>query len=288
MASEEDVLLREVDEDLSRDQAFENLEKWRVPLIGGAAAIIAGVTGWQFFDGRQTAAANAAAEAYAPLSFAAEGQVTSDQLSSFAADNESGFATLAALRAAAALGVEGDLETARDLYAAIYEDSSASTSLRDYARIRAAYLLFDKRTEEAATLAAQVETTAFRPFAEEIASSAVFLAGDYAAAKAGFDVLASSSTAPASIKTRAQAFALVADAALNGAVVAPPADETAGSFIERLGAELNASGIPTGAAELPPLPNLDILTEGAAPADGLEPLDDASEEPQTDEPEETP
>lgn len=291
MADEEDVLLREVDEDLSRDKTFERLEQLRIPLIGGAIAIVAGVTGWQVMDGRQEQAASAAASAYAPLSFAAEGDVTPADLSAYAAEFDGGYATLASLRAAAALGVQGDLEGARDLYQAIYDDPASSVSLRDYARIRTAYLLFDRRTDEAADLASLVETTAFRPFAEEIVATAALTNGQYAAALAGFKSLANSPTAPQTISARASAYALVADAALNGAEIAPSVpDESPTSFIERLGSELGAAGIPTGASELPPLPNLDILTEGVPPADeNIEPAADVADEAQ-DEPteEETP
>lgn len=282
MASEEDVLLREVDEDLSRDQTFERLRKYRVPLIGGAVLILAGVTGWQFYSSAQERAARQAAEAYAPLSFAAEGEVPAARLAAFAQETESGYRVLASLRAAAQLGEEGDLEAARDLYAAVFTDASVSAPLRDLARVKAGYLLFDNRPAQASEIVSLVETEAFRAHAEEIVSAAALSAGDYAAARAGFQALAQSASAPAPVKSRAETFLLVADAAANGAALEAP--ESARSFIERFGADLKASGIDVEPTELPPLPGLGSLPLTGAADEDQPPAETAPDEPGPEEP----
>lgn len=283
MASEEDVLLREVDEDLSRDQTFERLRQFQIPLIVGAVAIIGGVAGWQFLDTRQAETSRLAAEAYVPLSFGAEGQVDVASLQTFAEEADGGFATLAAMRAAQQLGLQGDVEGARDLYAAVFNDGDVSIAMRDAARIRAAYVLFSSRPEEAASIAAQVESDAFRPHAEEIASGAALVRGDYPAARAGFEAIAASDDAPAGLRARAEAYASVADAAANGAAIAAPAaGPDPASFIERFGAELEASGISSGSGlTLPALPDLEAAGEQAG--DGETAAGPDAEQPTTGE-----
>ncbi|GGY44667.1 tetratricopeptide repeat protein [Parvularcula lutaonensis] len=258
MASEEDVLLREVDEDLSRDQTFERLRQFQIPLIAGAVAIIGGVAGWQFYESRKEETARLAAEAYVPLSFGAETEPDLASLRTFAEEADSGFAKLAAMRAAQQLGLQGDIEAARDLYASVYEDASVSAPMRDVARIRAAYALFNNRPEEAAEIASQVETEAFRAHAEEITSAAALVRGDYLAARAGFEALAASETAPPGLRARAETYAALADAAANGAAIQPAAPvPDATSFIERFGAELDAAGVGSGTSlGLPQLPDI--------------------------------
>ncbi len=257
MASEEDVLIREVDEDLSRDQTFDRLRKYRVPLIVGAAAIISGVAGYQILDQRSEARATEAAERYADLSVRSEGAADPEALIAFAEGDESGYGLLAAMRAAAALGSQGDLEGARDLYAQVYQDTGASVPMRDFARLRAAYLLFDNRPAEAAAIATNVESEAFRPYAEEIASAAALMEGSFEAARAGFASLVANENTPRGLLARARAFEAVADGAANGAVIdAQPGGTDAASFIERFGAELGEAGFGSlaGEGEARPLP----------------------------------
>lgn len=288
MASEEDVLLREVDEDLSRDQAFARFEKYKVPLAVGAATIVLGVTGWQLIGNQQQAARDAASSDYAGLSFRAEEPVAPEALADYALRNETGYAVLAALRAAGTLGAQGDLEGAASLYARVYEDKSLSPALRDFARIRAGYLLFDNRPEDAASIVSLIETDAFRPHAEEIQSGAAMAAGAYEAARAGFEALAANPDAAPGLRSRAASYAVVADAAANGASIAPPVSES--DFIQNFGDRLRDAGAPVNDLELAPL-NLppDLLgtdTSDAEPGSAdssAAPSDGSSGEPSQEE-----
>ncbi|MEM9840306.1 MAG: tetratricopeptide repeat protein [Pseudomonadota bacterium] len=281
MAAEEDVLLREVDEDLSRDQTFETLRKWRVPLIGGAVAIIGGVSGYQVFENQKTSAANEAAAAYAELSFAAETPPSADDLRTFSEETEGGYGALAALRAASELGAIGDYESAAELYAQIYNDESLSLAMRDYARVTAAYLLLDRKPDEAAAIAQLVETNAFRPYADEISSGAALKSGAYRAARAGFDTLAEDESLPEGLRARASAYAGVADAAANGASIEKPVTESdTRSFIDQFTSQLEQAGAPVNSItpDLLNLPDLSVPTEGEEPAEPpAEP--EATEEP---------
>jgi len=245
VASEEDVLLREVDEDLQQDQLFSALQKYRALLIGAAVTVVSGVTAYQVIDNNRNNARAEAAEAYADVSFAAEVEPTPQDLIAFAESQPNGYGVLASLRAAAELGAVGDIEGARDLYKEVIEDETASPAMRDMARIRAAHLLLDRQPDEASALVALVETNAFRPHSEEVISAAAMLTDQFKAARAGFDALAENPDTPPGMKARAEAFAIVADAADNGASIAKPVSQAdTRSFIERFGAELEAAGAP--------------------------------------------
>ncbi|MEM9810772.1 MAG: hypothetical protein AAF788_06055 [Pseudomonadota bacterium] len=257
MASEEDVLLREVDDDLARDQTFERLRKYRVPAGIGAALVLTLVAGYQIITGQRDAAATEAAKAYADLSFTATDVVTPEVLTGFAGAETGGFGVLASLRAAAQLAERGERAAALDLYAAIYDDKALSAPMRDFARLRAAYVAFDSDASLAASLASGVETEAFRPHAEEISAGAALAQGQYAAAKAGFEALAMSLPDQSGLKTRAHSFAALADAAVRGSVLEPSdAAADAESFINQFGADLQDAGIPVG-----PPAGQDVLPE---------------------------
>ncbi|MEM0927901.1 MAG: tetratricopeptide repeat protein [Pseudomonadota bacterium] len=258
MASEEDVLLREVDEDLSRDQAFDRIRRYRVPAAIGAGAIILGVAGYQIVDGQRDAAAADAAAQYAELSFAATTEPTADALTGFAGGTETGYAVLALMRAASSLAQGGDLQGAAELYAQVYADESVAGSMRDFARIRAAYTLFDSDPSSASAIAGEIASEAFRGHADEIAAAAALLDGNYVGAKARFDAIAASPTADDFLRTRARSFSSLADAGANGASLETQRSNQSEvvDFIRGFGAELQESGIPLGVD-----PGVDVLPE---------------------------
>jgi hypothetical protein len=216
----------------------------------------------------------------------AEEEVSPETLLAFAEEDDTGYAVLATMRAAAALGAEGDLEAARDLYTEVFEDRTLSVPLRDFARLRAAYLLFDNRPEAAADIAAGVESEAFSAHADELASAAALRGGDYLAAKTGFAALAELESAPQSVRARAATYAAVADAAANGTPLDAP--ENAGSFIERLGADLEAAGLPIGSSVTVPGAETLQLPEAQDPADLPSDEDAGDETPAEDEAAPTP
>ena len=286
MASEEDVLLREVDEDLQQDQLFSALQKYRALLIGAAVTVVSGVTAYQVIDNNRDNARTEAAEAYADVSFAAVVDPTPQELIAFAEAQPNGYGVLASLRAAAELGALGDLEGARDLYKGVIADETASPAMRDLARIRAAHLLLDREPDEASSLVALVETTAFRPHSEEVISAAALLTNQFKAARAGFNALAQSPDTPAGMKARAEALATIADAADYGAAIAKPVSQAdTRSFIERFGADLEAAGAPVSTGTAAPMQGLQELLDqaqgaAAAPEPAPAETDDTPEAPQ--------
>ncbi|MEM7739739.1 MAG: hypothetical protein AAF225_02935 [Pseudomonadota bacterium] len=258
MASEEDVLLREVDEDLSRDQTLNRIRRYRVPAAIGAGAIVLVVAVYQFVDGQKNASTADAALRYAALSFAASEEPTAQDLTDFAASTDTGYGVLARMRAAAALGQSGDAEGAAALYAEVYQDTSLSLAMQDFARIRAAYALFDIDSAQASAIVAEVQSEAFQGHAAEIAAAASLLSGNYAGAKARFDAIAASPDAEEFFRSRARSFSSLADAGANGASLEVQQSGQADvvDFIRNFGAELEGAGIPLGVD-----PGTDVLEE---------------------------
>ncbi len=258
MASEEDVLLREVDEDLSRDKTMDAIRRYRVPAAVGASAIVLAVAGYQFVDGQKNAAAAEAAAQYAELSFAAETEPTAEILTGFAEESDTGYAVLARMRAASSLAQSGDLEGAAALYAEVYGDESVSGAMRDFARIRAAYTVFDTNPARASEVAGTIESEAFRGHADEIAAAAALLDGNYVSAKARFDAIAASPTAADFLRSRARGFSSLADAGANGASLETQraSQSEVVDFIRGFGAELEGAGVPLGVD-----PGVDVLPE---------------------------
>ncbi|MEM9234005.1 MAG: hypothetical protein AAGA69_07165, partial [Pseudomonadota bacterium] len=103
MAAEEDILLREIDEELKQDQTVEFFKK-NGPWLGGLAAIIiAGVAGMQIQRGvADRAAVENAAIFTAAVSASAEDQtIAAAEMLDAAEQSGGGYAGLARLRAAA-------------------------------------------------------------------------------------------------------------------------------------------------------------------------------------------
>ena len=86
MATERDSLLREVDEELRRDQFQQIWEQYGTYIIGAVAALLIGVGGYKWWDGRQAAAAEAAGLRFEQALNLAETGNADEALKSFADD----------------------------------------------------------------------------------------------------------------------------------------------------------------------------------------------------------
>ncbi len=149
--SEEDALLREVDEELRREQ-LEKLWKrygnWFIAFSFGIVAAVAGYKGWQYYQTRQ---AQAAGEAYASaldLLVTGKGEEGRLKLASLAEGSHKGAATLARMKLAALDAKAGKTEDAIALYEKVEKDETLDLPLRNAARIRHAWLIVDSADRE--------------------------------------------------------------------------------------------------------------------------------------------
>lgn len=259
MAAEDDILLREIDDELKQDQAVEFFKK-NGPWIGGLAAIvIAGVAGMQVHRGAQDRAAVTNAEIFtAAVSASAEDQTTAATEMLQAADQtDGGYAGLARLRAAAFLVQDGDIDGANAALITIAQDEGLPDRLRDLARLRTASLVLDDDPARATALAGEVATEAMQPFADEIKALAALSAGDFEAAYTGFTQLVEQGSALAipAVAERARLMAPVADAARRGVSLEPQeseADAFIRSFTDQLDQELSTPVVEDGLEDAAP------------------------------------
>jgi hypothetical protein len=139
-------LVREVDEELRKEQ-FEKLwKKYRGAILTAAVSIVvivAGYKGWQSYRASQAASAGAQFEAATGL-IAGKPQDAVKALETIAASGPAAYATLASLRLAAKAAADGNTDDAAARYDALANSSSTDAILRGYARIQSAQLKLDK------------------------------------------------------------------------------------------------------------------------------------------------
>jgi hypothetical protein len=145
-----DLFIREVDEELRNDQFKSIWRRFGPLIIGGALLVVGGVAGWVGYDYWQTSRANASGDRFlAALDQARDGNTAEalTALQSLQADGTGAYPMLAKLRAAG-LQAETDAKAAIAAFDAFAADTSVPQPLRDIARLRAAYLLVDNGTYE--------------------------------------------------------------------------------------------------------------------------------------------
>ena len=218
-----DLLIREVDEDLRREQIHRLWQRYGKFAIAGALAVVLAVAGyqaWQAWQERQHQAE--AARFAAAQDLIAQGKTADAEaaLTALAADGHSGFAVAALMRRGQLLASHGEIAAAAATYDAIVS-SSAPAVFRDLALLKAAFLTLD--TADPAQLEARVGAlaTASNPWhytATELLALIAQKRGDVSTATAHYKQLADDLGAPQGIRARAAEML----AALTPVAAAPP------------------------------------------------------------------
>lgn len=251
MAAEEDILLREVDDELQQDktiQFFKDNGPW---LLGAAGLAVAAVAGLQVYRGAEDRAAARNAEIYSTAVSESESAetVTADSLITAASETSGGYAGLARLRAAAILAQDSKNDEAVEALVTVISDGSLPTRLRDHARLRAATLLVDNDAAKSLEFAQAVTTESMKPLADELSAVSLMTLERYDEAYRLFEELSSPEmelTAP-EVASRASLLAPVADAGRRGIALEVQQTE-AEAFIESFSEQL-MQGAPFSEAE---------------------------------------
>ncbi len=238
----DETILREVDQALAEDKTSQTLTKNLPAVIGAALIVIVGVGGWQYWNSYRAAAS---AKASAAFDEALKRAGTDEGTKAFEAiaDGGGAYAALASMRLAAEHASKGERETALGLYREVYTSSAGSKRVKDMARIRAAYLSLADGREAALKDIGDLETdkTALGFYAREVIALAALKAGDYQSAEQMFRKAATAPDAPESIKLRANEFAALAGAGKAG-VELPVIEESTKTDAERLFEGLQQAG----------------------------------------------
>lgn len=209
MADNHDTLIRQVEEELRREQ-LEKLWNQYAPYAAAAAvAIVVGVGGWKFLESRRIAAAQAAGERYeAALALVAEGK-TADAAAAFAEIAKSGaggYAALASLQAAGAAVKAGKTADALAAYEALAKNAGDKL-IADYASLQAAALrVGDADFTEIENRLTRLtdESGPWRASARELLGTAAYKAGKLDVARRAFEQVLADRGTPPGVSERVQ------------------------------------------------------------------------------------
>lgn len=203
-----EAFLREVDENLRRDQA-EQFFKKNMPLIIGTVLLLLGaIAGFLYWQNQQAEAAARDSEALTAAMEALGNRQpnAAARLDPLLDSSSDGIAAQAALTKAASLLMKGDRTGAIALYKSLAENDSQAQPIRDLATIRMTALEFDT-LEPAAVIArlaplAKPESAWFGS-AGEMTGMALIKQNKNQEAGRLFAAIAASKTVPVSIRSRA-------------------------------------------------------------------------------------
>ncbi|MBX9591173.1 MAG: tetratricopeptide repeat protein [Hyphomonadaceae bacterium] len=210
MAEPDDMLAREIDEELRRERLLQFWNKYGTYILAAALAVVVGVGGYKVYENR-TAQANEAASLRFIIGlrdFAvnkpAEAQKALEEL---VANAPSGYVTLSRLRLAGYDQSQGNTTEAVAAYEDLAKDSSVDPIFADYAQLQIAVLKLESASftdlkNRLTPLAA--EKNPWRYSARELLGMAAYKAGRAAEARNHFQRLIADRTTPAGMAERAR------------------------------------------------------------------------------------
>ncbi len=200
-----DEFIREVDEAVRQDRWLKLWDQYGAYVVGAALAIVIGTAagvGWRAWQESQRAAE---AEAYMAASELLREGRPAEAAAAFEAlarGSDSGYAVLARLQAAQALGVAGDAAGKLGVLERLAGDSATPALYRDLGEILAAQEQFGETTpDELARLTAA--DNPWRYSALELSALAQLRAGDTAAARETLTQLVDDPRTPPNLGRRA-------------------------------------------------------------------------------------
>ena len=204
-----DTFVREVDEELRREQIQRIWARYGVVIVGAAALLLAGIGGYKYWESRKITAIEASGARFDAASrLAAEGK-SDDALKEFEAIAKSspqGYRTLARLQLAGAQIKAGKSDAALALYEALSKDTQVDALLRDFSALQAAMLRLDVAdwTEmENRLTPLMVDKSPWRAMARETLGLAAYKAGKADEARKLFEQTLGDRLSPPAVAERA-------------------------------------------------------------------------------------
>ncbi len=210
---EDEILMREIDEAVRKDDAANFLKDYGVALGGGIALLLAGLFGYWYWDSTTEAGLEEQSEAIISALDSVDAQDfagADEKVAPLVEDGSPGARTVARfLQAASALEQE-DTGRAVELYAAIVADTEAPQAMRDLALVREVATNFDDR--EPADIIAKLDRLAvpghaFFGSAGELVAIAHLEAGNRDEAGALFGEISKDEDLPETLRSRARQMA---------------------------------------------------------------------------------
>jgi hypothetical protein len=262
-------LYQELQDDVRQRRLEELWKKWGNYVLGGAAAILLGVGGWQYWIYAQSEAKEKASAEFmkAAQSFSAQGQETkaAEAFAKLAADAPGGYAMAARMQEAAARLMTGETAKAVEIYDQIAQDGLGGPVMADFARYRAALALADTAPQVDVLNRLEPLTNKDGPWsglARELKAYVTWRAGNLTEAQKQFDLLTKDETAPANVKMRAKNMSELIALGIKPSGVAPTpgAAQIPSVDLDLLPQTLQAPEIPGSGVALPEIPGADAMT----------------------------
>lgn len=208
MVDEQELAIREVDEEVRRDKMDAMWRKYGRYLIGGAVGVVlavAGLTGWDvYIDAKESASSNAFTASVEKA--AADGADVASIWAETRAGVDGGYAELSYLQEAAGLASAGNLEAAIAAYDDLANLSGVDTAIKDLGQLLAARteMQLDKLPEARGRLSLLAsDTSVWSLSASESLAVIDMMEGNFAGAHQGFTDIAAGAATPQTMRTRA-------------------------------------------------------------------------------------
>ncbi len=202
-------LLREVQEDIRRDQLKNLWDRFGLYVIGLVLAILvctAGYLGWKAWSQAQAEKVSARYNQLIADIKSKDDKEGSATLGDFAANASGGYAVLARFEEAASLIKAGDRQGAIAAYHAIVAAGDAPDVLKGLAHVKAAMIEVDTASYEDVQKELQGQTDTSKPWnnvARELLGLSAYKAGKYGEADSNFQAIIDDPAASAGLRDRA-------------------------------------------------------------------------------------
>ena len=212
-SAEDEILMREIDEAVRKDDAEEFLSKYGVPLGSLLAVLLIGFAGYLFWDSQNEGGLEEQSETLVQALDASEQEEYTSAATTAADLNDAdtpGARTSARFIQANAALEEGKTDDAVALFKQIADDADAPQPLRDLARVREVATNFVQRKPADIIAALKDLAEPGNPFfgsAGEMTAIAHMNAGDRDKAGALFAAIAKDEDAPETLRNRARQMA---------------------------------------------------------------------------------
>ncbi len=227
MADDRDVMLRELENEVRREQMAKLWDRYGIYAIAVAVLIVVAVGGYKWWEAQSlSAAAEAGARYQTAMQLVEQGKPGEARqvFEAMAQNAPSGYASLARLQLAGEAASAGKTDDALRAFEAIAADGSVDPLLRDYARLESAALKIDSAdfTEMQNRLTPLMQdNNAWRHSARELLGLSAYRAGRLDEARQIFLELAADQKTPPSVRERA--------GVMMGLITSAEAQQTTGS-----------------------------------------------------------
>lgn len=255
MADDRDSLLREVEEELRREQMQKFWDRYNGLIIGAAALIVIGVGGYKFLESRRIAASQTAGAEFATALQLSEDKKDDDAVKAFdviAQSGPSGYAALAKLNIAGAHARSGKNAEAVAVYESIASQSGGDALLKNYAQLQLAALKLgegDYTEQQNRLKPLATDDSPFKITARELQGLSAFKAGKLAEARQFLEPLLIDQNASRAIQERVKI--VMGEIARAETGSAQPANADAGKPVDAAPAVTPSAPVATPEAAKP-------------------------------------